>query len=154
MAYKQMTKKEVKSFLTVRLDQMPQITWDNRYSVNNEQLDNHHKKLFSIFNRIYDEYIHADNTDCISAIIDQLVSYADYHFEAEEKYMAKIGYKDIDNHIQMHRYFTQKTFEMRQLNNNDYELTKNLIDFLGAWLCQHVMEEDKKISTALSNNKG
>ncbi len=129
---------------------MPQITWDNRYSVNNEQLDGHHKKLFNLFNKICEECLNVENDKGISTIIDELVSYADYHFEAEEKYMAKIGYKDIDNHIQMHRYFTQKTFEMRQLKDNN---TEDLINFLGDWLRRHVMEEDKKI-TELSLNKG
>ncbi len=138
----------------MRLRQMPQFVWDNTYSVNNEKLDGHHKRLFELFNKLYEEYLHAENDICNSTIIDELVSYADYHFEAEEKYMADIGYKDIDNHIQMHRYFTQKAFEMRQVNsNNDCELTKELMDFLGNWLIQHVIEEDKRITIEQSHNK-
>ncbi len=123
---------------------MPQFTWDDSYSVNNAELDSHHKKLFNLFNKMCEECSRAEDDKRKDTIIDELVSYADYHFEAEEKYMAGIGYEDMDNHIRMHRYFTQKTFEMRQVNTNN---TKELIDFLGNWLRRHVMEEDKKIAT-------
>ncbi|HEX9024672.1 MAG TPA: hemerythrin family protein, partial [Geobacteraceae bacterium] len=107
-------------------------------------------KLFNLFNRMCEECLHSENDNCKDTIIDELVSYADYHFEAEERYMAGIGYRDIDNHIEMHRYFTRKTFEMRQVSNNN---TKELIDFLGNWLSQHVMEEDRKIFMGLSPQK-
>jgi len=124
---------------------MPLFTWYNKYSVNNEELDSHHKKLFNIFNRLYDSCLHTENNNCIEPILEELLLYADYHFKAEEKYMVDTGFKDIVNHIQMHCYFIEKVMEMQQVGNkNDYNVIKDLIVFLGNWLRLHVIEEDKK----------
>jgi hemerythrin len=126
---------------------MPLFTWYNKYSVNNEELDNHHKTLFNIFNKLYDNCLQVENVNCLGPIIDELISYSNYHFTAEEQYMADKGYKDRDTHILMHRDFSLKALQMLQVDNkNDHELTKELIVYLGNWLLHHVLEEDKKIS--------
>ena len=129
---------------------MPLFIWYKKYSVNNEELDNHHKALFNIINRLYDNCLGKDNPNCLDPIIVELVSYSDYHFSAEEQYMKSKGYKDIEKHIIEHRAFRCKTAELQQVvNRNDFEVTKELIAFLGNWLLHHVMEEDKKFSIIL-----
>jgi hemerythrin len=125
--------------------QMALFTWYKKYSVNNEELDNHHKKLMDIFNRLFVTCTKAENVNCVGPIIVELIEYSNYHFSAEEKYLADIGYKGIDEHKQLHRFFTDKVREMQQVENkNDYDLTKDIIVFLGNWLLQHVIVEDKK----------
>jgi hemerythrin len=126
---------------------MALFTWYNKYSVNNEELDSHHKKLFNIFNRLYDTCLHTENKNCIEPILYELLLYADYHFKAEEKYMADTGYKDIVKHSQMHYYFIDRVIEMQHVEDkNDYNLVKDLVVFLGNWLLHHVIDEDKKYS--------
>ena len=66
---------------------MPLLNWYDRYSINNIQLDNHHKKLFALFNRLYDICL-VDNRDSMfETALDEIVFYSDYHFKAEEQYM-------------------------------------------------------------------
>jgi len=124
---------------------MPLFTWYDKYSVNNEELDSHHKTLFDIFSRLYDNCLKAKSTHCVGPIIHDLLSYADYHFKAEEHYMEDAGYKDLLKHSQMHSYFIEKAMEMKKVENkDDLELTKELTVFLGNWLLHHVIEEDRK----------
>ncbi len=124
---------------------MPLFRWYKKYSVNNEELDNHHKKLFDIFNRMYDKCLHANTADCRCEIIDELIAYAGYHFKAEEQYMADTGYKDIDRHILLHRDYLREVMEMQKARDkHDYDLTKKLIEFLYQLLLRHVLEEDMK----------
>lgn len=121
--------------------------WHKTYSVNNEELDNHHKTLFNILNRLYENCMGVDQPNNLKTIVDELVSYSKYHFSAEEKHMRNIGYKDNDKQIIEHREFTQKTLQLRKVvEKNDLEHTKELIVFLGKWILKHVMEEDKKYS--------
>jgi hemerythrin len=121
--------------------------WYKAYSVNNEELDKHHKAIIDILNRLYDNCISNSTRNCLEPIVDELVSYADYHFAAEEQHMRNIGYKDIEKHISEHKSFTTKVLQLQQLlNNDDYEFTKELIVFLGGWILEHVMKEDKKFS--------
>jgi hemerythrin len=121
--------------------------WHNTYSVNNDELDNHHKKLFNILNKLYENCMSTDLTNKLDPIVDELVSYSNDHFSAEVQHMRDIGYKDIDKQILEHRYFTQRALQLkRDVDKNDLELTKELIVFLGSWILKHVMEEDKKYS--------
>ena len=126
---------------------MPLLNWYDRYSINNIQLDNHHKKLFALFNRLYDICL-VDNRDSMfETALDEIVSYSDYHFKAEEQYMREIGYKDIEKQIVEHKYFKERAIDL-QLNSKltDYKLCHEIIIFLGNWLMNHVIEEDKKIA--------
>jgi len=126
---------------------MKLFTWYKKYSVNNEELDNHHKALFDILNRLYENCMVRNNANCMDPIVEELVSYSNYHFSAEEQHMKDIGYKDIDKQILEHRGFTDRALQLQQVvDKNDFELTKELIVFLGNWLLHHVMEEDKKFS--------
>jgi len=121
--------------------------WYKKYSVNNEELDNHHKALFDILNRLFENCLSNNAVNCLESVADELISYADYHFTAEEKYMRDIGYEDIDKQISEHEYFTQKALELKQvINKNDYELTKEFTVSLLGWILKHVTEEDKKYS--------
>jgi hemerythrin-like metal-binding protein len=74
--------------------------------LNNEQLDIHHIALFGIFNRLYENCKGSDWTNYNDLIIDELLSYSDYNFSAEEQHMRNIGYKEIDQHILEHECFT------------------------------------------------
>ena len=124
---------------------MPLLTWSDDYSVNNEELDNHHRKLISILNALYTECLKIDSDGCVGPKLDELLAYADYHFKAEEQYMRQIQYYEIDNHIDLHNGFTFKLGEMMRIHHaSQLDLTKDLIIFIGKWLLHHVLEEDRK----------
>jgi hemerythrin-like metal-binding protein len=126
---------------------MALFKWYKKYSVNNTELDEHHKALFAIFNRLYDNCLGHESAKCLEPIIEELVSYSGYHFATEEQYMRNIRYKEIDQHILLHRQFTQRISQLQQVTDKDEpEVTKELITFLGKWLLKHVMIEDKKFS--------
>ena len=124
---------------------MELFTWFSNYSVNDEELDEHHQALFGIFNRLYDSCVNKNTSNCLEPIIEELKSYSNYHFLAEERHMKEIGYHDIDMHINKHRDFTIKALQLQLLAaKNEPEATKELVVFLGNWLLQHVIDEDKK----------
>jgi len=123
------------------------FTWYKAYSVNNEELDDHHKILCDILNKLYDNCLLTDQPNCLAPIVDELVSYSNYHFSSEEQHMRNIGYKDIDKQIIDHNDFKQRILQLQQVvNKNDIELTKELVVFLGDWFLHHVIEEDKKFA--------
>jgi hemerythrin len=99
--------------------QMELFTWYSKYSVNDEELDEHHKALFDIFNRLYDNCFDRNTANCLGPIIEELKSYSNYHFLAEEKHMKETGFQEIDIHINKHRDFTIKTLQLQQLAGNN-----------------------------------
>ena len=126
---------------------MELFKWHKTHSVNNEELDNHHKTLFNILNKLYENCMGTDIPHSLDPIVEELVSYSKYHFYAEEQHMRDIGYKDIEKQIAEHRSFSQRALQLQKVvNKDDIEHTKELIVFLGNWILKHVMEEDKKYS--------
>lgn len=124
---------------------MPLMTWNDAYSVSDEELDSHHKELFSILNSLYGDCLDADNENCVAPKLDELLAYADYHFRAEVEYMRRIEYFEVDDHIELHNGFAYKLMEMKRIpHKSQLELTKELIVFVGKWLLHHVLQEDRK----------
>ena len=124
---------------------MQLFTWSDEYSVKNAEIDNQHKKLFDILNRLFDICVGKNEIDTVEAVMEDLVSYADYHFNFEEQHMRDVGYKDIEKHILEHNFFTNeimfaKRRQVQDKSNND----NKLVEFLSNWLIQHVTEEDRK----------
>jgi hemerythrin len=126
---------------------MELFKWDDKYSVNNEELDNHHKVLFDILNKLYMSCFEENENITLGSIYEESVSYINYHFSAEEQYMMDKGYNDIEKHIIMHNIFKERILLLKKdIDLNNIVLTKELIVYLGNWLLNHVMVEDKKYS--------
>jgi hemerythrin len=129
---------------------MTLLNWDNKYTISNIQLDNHHKRLFSVFNRLYDISMDDVRASSFETVLDELISYSNYHFKAEEQYMHEIGYNDIERHASLHKYFTSRLNDIKEREKRDNtELCRELIYFLGNWLKHHVLEEDKRIALSV-----
>jgi len=125
------------------------FNWCDEYLVHNEELDKHHKTLFDIINRLYENCVKVDNDVTFYNLLDELASYTLYHFTAEEQYMRDIGYNDIEKQISEHKVFTDRILQLQRDDNLDESgHSKELIVYLGNWLLTHVLEEDKKISEA------
>ena len=124
---------------------MPLFTWSNAYSLDNTEIDNQHKKLFEILNRLFDICVGKNDLDTVETVMDDLESYTDYHFKFEEQHMHDVGFYDIDNHRAAHSYFTKEIKFAKRRQLHDKSSTDNkLIEFLSNWLIQHVTEEDRK----------
>lgn len=126
------------------------IKWKEDYYMGVESLDEQHKELFEIANRIYsllkNELI-LDKYDSIIAIIDELKNYTIEHFKAEEEYMKSIGYKKFLSQKVAHNDFLEKmnSIDINQIDNGHNEYLIGILDFVCDWLVEHIIKEDKLI---------
>ena len=126
------------------------IKWEEGYSIGVESIDEQHKQLFEIANRIYvllkNELI-TDKYDKIIEIIDELKSYTIYHFNSEEDYMRSIGYKKFLSQKAAHNDFLEKmkNIDIKQIDNDQNEYLIGILDFVSEWLVEHILKEDKLI---------
>ncbi len=127
---------------------MERITWQDSYSVHNDILDGHHKKLFQLFDEIYDILEGGDaETPTYSPlkVISELNVYALFHFKEEEKLMEEIQFSELDAHRKQHEYFIEKIHEFKkQYKANDTLINYDLYYFLSHWLIQHIIQVDSK----------
>ncbi len=124
---------------------MPLIRWNDKYSVNNDELDAHHKHLFNLLNRLYDDCISRSKENYAEVALDEFIAYADYHCKAEEQYLTDIGYSEIDNHTLLHSKLVKSLKQLKQksgIENNKFQT--ELIALIGKWICNHILEEDMK----------
>ncbi|KAB0664051.1 bacteriohemerythrin [Oryzomonas japonica] len=126
---------------------MEHFTWNNTYSVADEELDNHHKDLFGIFNKLYDTCLKKNEAAPLGAVIGELASYSAYHFHAEEQHMKDLDYSGLEQHIVQHRAFAARIDKYHHAHvANEVVVSKEIVLHLWKWLIDHVMTEDKKYS--------
>ncbi len=116
------------------------IRWKDEFLIGDQQIDSQHKTLIELIEQIDDMKNSQDD-----GLLDKIVSYAQSHFEAEESYMEKVGYPDLDIHRKQHKKLTR----ILEAYKNDYDNNKiNLFafkNFLFFWVRDHIMDEDMKI---------
>lgn len=126
------------------------ISWREEFALGIPQIDEQHKKLFDIAERIYelfkDEFA-IDKYDRIVELIEELKDYTIYHFKTEEEYMESIGYKKIFTHKIEHEKFVDKitNVDLTQVDENHDAYLLEILDFVVKWIEKHILERDKKI---------
>jgi len=131
---------------------MPLIKWKNKYTVNNQQLDSDHKKIFDLFNKMYDECLATGTVACTCIMLDELISFTEYHCKTEEDYMAKIGYNNLEEHIIKHNDIMQRLRKIKQDQEDNLQtVTMALMVLIGNWIRLHIIEEDMKYNLEIQS---
>ncbi|MDQ7089367.1 MAG: bacteriohemerythrin [Methylococcales bacterium] len=128
--------------------------WNQDYSVGITSLDNHHKKLFDILNKLFSLMDEGADDELILKVIDELLDYTHYHFEKEEKIMAKIAYPDLEQHKVLHKELID------QLNGFASEAEHGMAIFVAIkiatvgleWLKNHILTVDHKYHEYMKKN--
>jgi hemerythrin len=115
--------------------------WTEDLSVGEPTLDEHHKHLFALFNRLSDA---AGKAEIVAEVLSELLSYIEYHFREEEAVMAQTSYPFIDIHRASHRIMAAHVRDMagRRLAEPDKCFVEELATYLSGWLVHHIEIED------------
>lgn len=125
--------------------------WQDKYAIGLEEIDNQHKRLFELANKIYDLLKNDsadDKYDKIVDLIEELRNYTVYHFNAEEEYMESIDYMRIFSQKIAHKNFIDKIMDidLNQIDNNQDEYLLNTLNFIVDWLAEHIIKADHRIT--------
>ena len=130
---------------------MQQIQWRDQFNIGVESIDQAHRKLFHIVQKIMDLYVerHENKFACVEGI-KYFKAYALKHFADEEAYMRKIGYAGYLDHKRHHdrmRWETLPELE-RLLYDSDFstEMVQRFIGVCTGWLTGHIIIEDRAIT--------
>lgn len=119
--------------------------WSDDLSVGVHEIDEQHKILIVLINRLYEEVIvnNAD-IDIIDEILGDLIDYTIVHFTFEEKLYHTLGYSEVETH---HEYHTKLKHQLliiqKNTKENKYLVNNELLMFLKKWLQHHIAVEDK-----------
>lgn len=93
------------------------LIWQERFNIGVSFIDEEHKKLFSILNKLF-EYSKEDEKSqwvCQEGI-KYFKDHAMKHFSEEESYMASIHYIGYETHRRLHDNFRKKTIPALELS--------------------------------------
>ena len=127
--------------------------WSDKYSLEIDEIDNQHKKLFDIAFDLDKSFKNKTSGKKIKTIIEQLLDYSNYHFATEEKYFNQFNYEDKEIHIYKHKEFVNKIEKLKsKINGNELAVTYQLLNFLRNWLIDHLRDEDIQYKDCFLNN--
>lgn len=118
---------------------------EKTYKLGIPSIDEQHAEWVEMLSELR-RYSKDKNSDLIvRKIIDQILTYVDFHFAYEEKLFFQYGYPDASNHAQAHKDFLAKIKGMNHdLKNNIPLLGSTLVTVMQDWLMNHLIKEDKK----------
>jgi hemerythrin len=121
------------------------IIWQTSFETGIEVIDQDHKKLVDLLNRLERTVDLADKADIVESAIETLVDYVSEHFEREEKMMKDCGFPQYEGHIALHMEFAERVGALSAANfmGQDRIIARDLLDFLTDWLVVHIQKADQ-----------
>jgi len=133
---------------------MALFSWSTRYSIGNEVIDTEHEELFRLINAFHDHWLEKRNQQAIALLLNQLVSYAEMHFQHEEIIMLDAGFPKLAEHQQVHQAMFETIFKLRQSFEEQHShLEMDTMKFIKAWLVEHIIQDDYVIRDFLARQK-
>ncbi len=124
---------------------MDSIQWSRWMSVGIEELDDDHRVLVNIVNKLgADE--NRGSPDVIESILDELIRYTKDHFAREEAHMAQANYPTFAAHKALHDALTRNVESYRErFHAQRGTITGDeVFEFCADWLGQHILKEDTR----------
>lgn len=120
------------------------VIWKPEYEVGIETVDEQHKHLVSLINKLEAAKGHEHENEVIHDIFYELVEYTKHHFAEEEKFLKSFEYEDLIVHKAQHKALVKQIVNiLNGLKNNEYEVGEKLTLILQNWLIRHVLKHDK-----------
>jgi hemerythrin-like metal-binding protein len=125
---------------------MSEIAWTDALDIGLPLVNEQHKELIALSNSLIQAMINGMGRDVLAELFRELRDYTSYHFDAEEKYMEKIHYPELDHQKAAHRKLKDEVdeFSTRLLGGQGVAPTEAL-DFINDWIIKHILEMDSRI---------
>ena len=131
---------------------MQKIVWSDDFSVGIRSIDEQHKKLIDIINKL----IAAPNlsvcSETVSDVLSEMLRYTKEHLEFEEQLLKEHGYPDLEHHISNHLMYLENIghFALKVMNGNQ-DVPEELLKYLQDWLINHILHDDMEYSQFLKD---
>jgi len=130
--------------------------WNDNYKIDIKSLDDQHKKMFVLLDRLYHLDEEKDKKKLkikLRKYLYELISFIQSSFKEEEEYMSSIKFSKLEEHIEMHKKIVvtlsniiKSDIELHVLKSKMRLITKRI-------LIKHITNEDIKIKLFLLQGK-
>jgi PAS domain S-box-containing protein/hemerythrin-like metal-binding protein len=123
---------------------LEKLVWNDSYSVGVLALDDQHKKLIGMINRLAD--CHAarscGSSGAFHEVLSRMFDYSQVHFKAEEDYLQRIGYPQLADQKIEHAAFVGKMAAFSMAASDGVQDETAVHRYLKDWLLSHILESD------------
>ncbi len=139
---------------------MNQIEWSDALSVGVKAIDDDHKHLVSIINKLVGALENSASEKILESVFSELEKYTVYHFDHEEQlmYAQCSSFEDeayIDAHVKQHQRFFNDIPELKKkiFNASSKDLALEVVEYLANWLIEHIVTEDLSFTEYILKHK-
>jgi hemerythrin len=133
---------------------VPILEWQEKFNTGVEHFDDHHRHLLVLFNSIYDNLVGGIPEEDLGLILDALLDYAIYHFNAEERWMTGNSYARLAEHQEMHNHFKKRVIEIQKdFLNGKKDSSLETLTLLAAWLSNHILLADADFAASPASSQ-
>lgn len=120
------------------------ISWEKDYELGIRIIDEQHRGLVDLINKLHDAMRERRTKEVLSQIINEMQTYYQEHFSTEEKFFDEYNYPDAVEHKQEHAEFKTKVNEFAaDHDSGKVMLSIDIINYLRDWLIEHINGTDK-----------
>lgn len=131
---------------------MALIEWKDAYSLDIVEIDDQHRKLIDLINRLHSAILTGRADITLGEILTDLVYYTIYHFETEEKFFDEYDYPEAEQHKKQHKSLIDQVAALqKQHESGEKVLTMDIMNFLRDWLQDHILGSDLKFGPFLKS---
>nr|CRH07158.1 Putative methyl-accepting chemotaxis sensory transducer [Candidatus Magnetococcus massalia] len=117
--------------------------WDDSLSVGVQQLDEEHKVLVEIINKLHRNLKMGESDTALGEILKELTSFTATHFEHEEALMAKHNYPGLAGQKEQHKRMVAKFgLLLQRFEEGEFTVAMDVMSFARNWLTQHILGTD------------
>lgn len=127
------------------------FAWSDELLVGVAAIDDQHRRLVEMVGAFYGALAEKKPAkDALGELLDGLVEYTRYHFETEERLMARSGFPDSPAHREQHAVFTRRVGDLvDRFSRGQLVLSIEATTFLREWLTDHILVRDKELGRHL-----
>jgi hemerythrin len=123
---------------------MSLVNWKPEFSVNVDQIDEEHKNILLLVNKLEVGISHGTDINLIYQVLIDLMEYAITHFTSEEMYMEQIEFPLLESHQMAHRQFSkQLKIFIARYKASDKNLGKEISSYMTHWWQRHILDMDQ-----------
>ena len=121
------------------------LKWKDSYSVGIKSLDQQHRRLLELINKLSGIDPETKDKKKIFSVLNALAEYAQAHFDSEESYLSKYEYPNLAQQQREHVAFTAEVFRLAQkLEQAEPGIHSEVINFTKDWYISHILGTDRE----------
>ena len=127
------------------------LQWSQIYMVGHPRIDQQHAYLFELYNLIAEAFESGLGHGVLEPALQELLTYAYYHFREEEQLMERLGYRGLAAHRRSHqRLIAEVKVLITDFRDGQPVRLYELLALVRDWLIDHILQEDMQLRPLLA----